>query len=465
MYNRDDFYPNIYNKRIKGFSSDYTELQKYSNDCRNELLSYDRSLISSSCDVSTPIDSYDEVKAGRVIIKCFNTDYHCFINCKKKGLPLYVMLNGTVTGNYPEFKRWSWYPFIDGNLINIADPMYIKYDKKINLGWYWGHSVEDEGNYRLHISIIVKKISELLQSSEIIFYSSSGGCAASIQAADYIGGCTVVSINPQVVLSKFEFTKTFERVVGVKLNDEDSLHRNNVIPFIINGKNKHIIVQNICSPGDMKQYSELIQALDMNPTLGLVKKDNVVLWTYDGPGEKPHNSQENYCIYFVIKQIIDNFENLHPESGIYNLINEFWYQWLKKDMIVKREKTIQTLLPNRLSGVQLGIDVKNKMDPQSYKYAHLQIVDDVRANSKYTILIKKISVICGDIDQITVAITDSELKGMISSQSFSLEQEILVEFETGEKTDTMSVNVYPGKIGESQNKSFEIVYNIAVEKR
>ncbi|MGN0325198.1 MAG: hypothetical protein ACI4DW_02720 [Lachnospiraceae bacterium] len=113
----------------------------------------------------------EAIPNGRIVIQYDNVDFDCLFvhkECKK----LYVLLNGSrPVGTSPVFKRWSWYTFMDGSVLNIDDPMCRDFPN-LMLGWYWGNANK---SYRHDVVEIVKVFAEKYQFSDIVFYASSGG--------------------------------------------------------------------------------------------------------------------------------------------------------------------------------------------------------------------------------------------------------------------------------------------------
>ena len=138
---------------------------------RKELREVDKGYLT---DKNIEIDIYNltDLPNGRFRTTYDGVTFEMMFNYKK-GKPLYVILNGAKTSAYPEFKRWSWYPFIQGSMLNIADPMYAKYPD-LNIGWYYGDAKQD---YRRVVAAMVIKIAQFLniEKKDIILYGSSGG--------------------------------------------------------------------------------------------------------------------------------------------------------------------------------------------------------------------------------------------------------------------------------------------------
>ena len=108
---------------------------------RNNLLSPDREYLKDKNIFIDISNITADLPNGRFYTIYNNIRFEMLFNYKK-GLPLIVVLNGSKTSMYPEFKRWSWYTFFQGSMLNIADHMYDLY-KDLNLGWYFGNDKVD----------------------------------------------------------------------------------------------------------------------------------------------------------------------------------------------------------------------------------------------------------------------------------------------------------------------------------
>lgn len=143
---------------------------------------------------------------------------------------LYVFLNDMFPhagfAHKTHFSKWSNYKFLNGSVLNIADPMCQIYEG-LRLGWYYGNM---DFSLRIYVSEIVKLVAEKMEVSNdhIIFYGSSDGSAAVIECASHIEYTKAVSINPQIALFKHFYAHDFERITYNNLLPEDSRwHRNN----------------------------------------------------------------------------------------------------------------------------------------------------------------------------------------------------------------------------------------------
>ena len=104
---------------------------------RKEILNADKNMLrkeTKKVDLDTEIylpNGRFEIDFKQVLFKGFF--YY------KKG-PLYVFLNGAKEpGEKNSLSRWSYYSFLNGSMLNIADPMLDMYPN-LKVGWYYGNN-------------------------------------------------------------------------------------------------------------------------------------------------------------------------------------------------------------------------------------------------------------------------------------------------------------------------------------
>lgn len=303
---------------------------------RANMLSSDESLLYSKEQI-IDIDHIEELKNGR--IRSFYREYQFdSFFYRKDSKYLYVILNGALTGKKPQFRRWSYYSFLDGSVLDIADPMYEKYSG-LELGWYYG---DDEQNLRIYLSDYVRKIADFLQVSyeNIIFWGSSGGGAAVLECVNYIEGSIAVAINPQVMLQEYCYAKKFQDIIKVSLSI-DKYHRTDGIYQLKHGR--HILLINLRSKSDMEQLKKICEAMNIKVKYGINKFPNLVVWIYDcdlGIYCNAHSLQENYCVCFVICWIIHHFDDereISNADSLFRLVNEFWSYRYRLELVWRNE--------------------------------------------------------------------------------------------------------------------------------
>ncbi|WP_400230330.1 hypothetical protein [Methanomethylophilus alvi] len=303
-----------------------------------------------------------------------------FFYKKTDNAPLYIFFNGSLSGDIPEFKRWSYYNYLDGYILNIADPMYYA-NPGLGLGWYWG---DENTNYREIISKFIKKIICNINYSEIIFFASSAGGACAIDVADSFKPCKVILINPQLKLGLYRFRKAFETKTNINLSLEDKYSREDVTEKLFNG-NKIILMSNISSEDERIQLKYVASKYNLDIKYGVNKYRNLIIWTYDAPGEHPHNNQEFIPMTDVIIQLIKDFDKIGQLEKYIDLFGEFWYDhyalrqyYLKKDHMLS-EYRIKS--KNKYSISFVDKDIK-------WLHEKICLLD---TNATYTFVLKNIS--------------------------------------------------------------------------
>ena len=200
----------------------------------------------------------------------------------------------TLTRKNPyTFTRWSYFPFMSGNVLSIIDPMYYKYPN-LKLGWYYGTK-----DYCLlqTIAAIIKKIQLQLHISDtnITFIGSSGGGYTALEISKYFSGTTHIAINPQIRIARHRYSDEFRRITNVDLNSYDSYGRNTTDNFISKNKDcTYVIIQNA---RDNHQCAEhlfpFLQGKGISSLqLCINRFDNLTIWLYNCFDKK--NNAHNY---------------------------------------------------------------------------------------------------------------------------------------------------------------------------
>ena len=207
---------------------------------------------------------------------------------------LFVVLTAAWYGaELPRFQRWSWHPIMEANALYIEDPMYYNHPG-LKYGWFVGTEEEDYSEY---VSTIVKKIAKKLKvpPEHIVFYGFSSGGTAAINCANCVENSVSMSVNPQFFPDPGENRReNFEKSTKISFDNPKIAKRINPLDKIINNKSKNIIIVNCASKGDFSRLLEWCDRLETSPKLGLVRKDNTVIWTYDAHGiPYAHNTWED----------------------------------------------------------------------------------------------------------------------------------------------------------------------------
>lgn len=250
-----------------------------------------------------------------------------FINNHK----LYIILSGykNAKDSVPLFKRWSWNYAFDGSVLYISDPMLRKY-KNLSLGWYYGSSNDCLYEY---ISNIVRIINKKFNFTHNIFYGSSGGGYAALQASTYMENTFSVAINPQIDIKNFSYTNAFITCTGINLYENDKFDRNNLINRLVHSKSNFLIIQNDTdSVHVINHLIPLMKKYAMQPQYGIQKNKNLFVWLYHA--FENHNAQENKIILQFILYIVDKLikhQSIPNEIKKLSIaVNEIWAQlfWL-----------------------------------------------------------------------------------------------------------------------------------------
>ena len=248
---------------------------------------------------------------------------------------MFVIFSGSRdidTDKLPVFKRWSYYRFIDSIVLNIADPMFYKYEN-LNLGWYYGNQNE---SYIEYLSEIIKKIQSLfqIQDNNLFFFGSSGGGYVALQLSMYFKNTIHIAINPQISISKYYYASKFTQKTGINLQIKDFFRRNETDQIIIErikqNLNKFIIVQNVKDEHDCSIHLfPLLNKLDIGFLhFGINSFNSLYVWLYSCLGG--HNAQGDQYIFsyilYLANKISRNGEVTHLDDFIFKSISIFWKQ-------------------------------------------------------------------------------------------------------------------------------------------
>lgn len=409
---------------MKNIIGDYksTDNVKIAADLfRKKLFSYDKYLLQET-DICIDSTGYKEAPDGRFVISHKGVDFDCLFHRNRDNSDiLYVILSGarTAGNSQPTFKRWSYYNFMDGHMLNIDDPM-CRIHKNLSLGWYYGTKTECYCDY---LSEIVEEFAyeNGITNNNIIFYGSSGGGYAALYCACKIPGSFAVAINPQINLRLHPYSSKFEDIVGVNLSEEDIFLRNNLSKLIKDSVNsRFIIIENVASSEDMLQLNELCSTLDTEFHYGLTElKQNILSWVYEGEAGKPHNAQEYPQIFFAIEFLIKNFDSAEKFSDIYLLLSEFWYEHynlVREKDYEKHEKTRLLESYSLNNGIEtISRTIVNQQNSfvipaLQNKWNHFVIFDNFAPETFYILIISDVLVLNGNCSEFTVLIRNSKTK-------------------------------------------------------
>lgn len=370
------------------FHKDIEEFKEEVDRNRREMLAADRALMMKVKTLN--LDKCHCIPEGRVTTVYQDIPFELFIKPRKAG-PLYVFLNGTKNNIYPEFARWTYYSFLSGSMLNIADPMYGKYED-LQLGWYYGDGGLD---LRQVVAGLVEKIADILgiDRGDIIFWGSSGGGAAVFEISSLIPTSKAVAINPQIKLQEYTYAESFSRITGNNLY-EDKWNRHNGLYYLKNNQdNFWILIINLRSTADMVQLGHICEEMHLKVQYGINLFRNMIIWVYDAdmePYKGTHSTQEFYCIVFAVEYLLRHIKNsktLENCRELFLLMNEFWhYRYKVEKELRDRMPDLETLYLCTTSSKKVSLwgagglaDTLSKelMDIDGKNYYHVENIFDV----------------------------------------------------------------------------------------
>lgn len=231
----------------------------------------------------------------------------------------------------PSFSRWSWYKDTNASLISLEDPMYYTFPA-CTLGWFYGTRDED---YRKYCAECIRKIAELLgvENRDIVLYGSSGGGTAAIGVSRYLPGCSVVAINPQLLLEKYPYSEELEKIIGTDIRGEKDLFIRNDNSRIIREtpESMYFLIENVRSDADyVTQFQNFFRTSGIRPGFGIEKNGNIITWLYDAQGAPSvHSAVENTAVFKLIDLLVRcvrTENNIYKLRNLFYVINEFWYE-------------------------------------------------------------------------------------------------------------------------------------------
>ena len=136
---------------------------------------------------------------------------------------LFILFSGdAVRSQYdpPIFQRWSWADKFPGHCLYISDPS-LHLHSRLGLAWYAGTKKHEPMQV---ISELVSEIAQKLEVdvSKVISYGSSGGGFAALRFGAFHRGSSVVTVNPQTDVTKYDITKVTRYLkICFKVDDFD----------------------------------------------------------------------------------------------------------------------------------------------------------------------------------------------------------------------------------------------------
>ena len=267
---------------------------------------------SHACITKTPklykIEEIDEacLKKVRLAIEVENVIFQCAFFLKQSS-NLVVCFNGARKEIETLFSRASWYSFANASFLVVDDPTIFEYkEKELGVAWYWGTQKVD---YLQLISKIVKKIEEVLNVNQTVYFGSSGGGHAALSIARYTSNTIHIAQNPQIYIDKYFSYSKFVNITQLSAID-DPLGRNNIPAGISRSKNKFFIVQNLHDKHHINKHlfpllKELSVVTDFN--IALTKYRNLLIWLYDSPlGHKAFGDKLFFSNILYFSKLLDN---------------------------------------------------------------------------------------------------------------------------------------------------------------
>lgn len=432
---------------------------------REKIYSYDRSLIMSESNM-IELDNIAEQKNGKFRTEYKGTVYDCFYTADDSSDVLYIVLNGSRNPGerLPIHKRWSYYKWFGGTVLNIADPMYTKFDSLL-LGWYYGNKDEC---YAYHIAEMAKICADKLGKSKIIFFGSSGGGYASLLATCKVPGSMAVVINPQIKPALWHYNAgSFEKITGLSLREKDPLFRNDLPELIKQSSgSRFIFIENIRSVDDMVQINELRNAVNFSNKYGVSKiADNIITWFYDANFYPQHNAQDFPSMFFAVNYLARHFDDAEKLSELYLLFSEFWFEHFdaanKMAMLSSNtEKKITQI--GEYSGGNCNVSVECVQRSDVTVASSDNVWNNVIAfknfvpKTVYKIDIGGSEVISGSTEKYVILIKDVESGEILFKKEIATGSAASFIFSTGNKIDNLYLRIYSGIPGKANGISLVV---------
>lgn len=133
-----------------------------------------------------------------------NFEHDFIFNRSQHEGELYVLLSGYADRERlqpPVFQRWSWASYFPGHCLYISDPA-LKLSPDVGLAWYAGTRTLE---VLPEIAELIKAVASRLGLAErnVTFYASSGGAFAALKLLRFLPGSTVIAINPQTEITRY----------------------------------------------------------------------------------------------------------------------------------------------------------------------------------------------------------------------------------------------------------------------
>lgn len=451
---------------ITGNTDDCLHLKKKADELRKSLCSYDKSLLEKR-NLRLDMGNLSNAPDGRFVIPYKGIDFDCLFKRNTATGKLYVIFNGyrEAGQSEPTFKRWSYYKYLDGGMLNIDDPM-CKLHHDLGLGWYYG---TDDESYCDYIVEIINDFALQNNYGKVVFIASSGGGYAALYCACKIKNSTVIAINPQIRLNLYMRAKEFQTITGLDLTVRDKFERNHLPELIKEAKDtKFILVENAASDADMVQMNDLCAVLGTNYHYGLnLLAPNVLSWVYEGNSNEPHNAQEYYPMFFALRFLAEHFDNAMDFSELYLIFSELWndhYELIRENQDIIRQKTrridclasssdlVSESVVFRTIVNTSGTDIPARDTP----YNFLVVCDKLEPNSTYKFTVGNVSVLSGETQSFALVIKDELTRTVDLIKNFDIGKNASLLFSTGQETHKKELRIYSGEVGKTNNIALRV---------
>jgi len=438
-------------------SDDAGFIEREADRIRSGLFAYDKTLLDRGGGTLT-VDRLSGVHDGRFAVEYRNIRFECFFKRNIESDALYVVFSGSRPKgtDMPVFKRWSYYSCIDGSMLNIDDPMYVKY-KNLNLGWYYG---TEEECYCDDICLIVKEFAEQNGFGKIVFFASSGGGFAALYCACRIQGSYAMVINAQIKPSLYKpDADRFEKVCGIDLKKEDRFFRNDLAELIKqNNESRFLIVTNSASKEDAVQLDHLCGVLDTEAGYGLTRlKENVLSWVYEAKHSAPHIAQEYPAMFFALEYLLNHFDSAEQLEDIYLMFSEMWFTHYKlfneakkaKNDYKQRVDLLQYDTAGNISGCHSEMIAEGELivPMQGHPAASGVLYDKLSPETIYELQIEGISALIGKELEFIVFMENTGTGTIYFSRNVPVGMRTTIRFRTGMEAREVRLKVSCGGAG------------------
>lgn len=453
-----------------GCINDDITLKSKLDEQRKTLCTYDTTLLENK-NIRLKIDALSNAPDGRFVIPYKGVDFDCLFKRNALSDKLYVFFSGYRKSgeSEPTFKRWSYYNYIEANMLNIDDQMCKLYPK-LGLGWYYG---TDEESYCDYIVDIINAFSEQNSFTEVIFFASSGGGYAALYCGCKIKGSTVIAINPQIKLNIYPGYENFQNITGLNLSCRDKFNRN-YLPEMIKqaSETKFLLIENAACDMDMSQLEALCSELGTGFHYGLTRlMPNILLWVYEAESSAPHNAQEYFAMFFAIKYLYEHYENATDFSEVYLIFSELWYdhynltQELHKSYGValqKAQRHVELLQADSnfsdetisLKTIAGQFDVEIPM--RDLRFNYIIICDMLEPYTLYKLSVGNVCVLSGETPKFSVVMRDTLNNCIDFIKSLDVGDGGVIYFTTGNDASKKELRIYSGEAGMTNNISLRI---------